>query len=128
MCYKALLFAQMCDCTFGGFLIYKGVPKYIPNIWNMQGFAQKILLFLLFYGNISMSKTKYTNNARLPEIIGAFGLITIYKNLRSFGSPKRHLHKICGKDTTKNWNMQTLFYNFDIFLQIFSFSAQNGPK
>jgi len=79
---------------------------------------------LLFYGNISMSKTKYTNNARLPEIIGAFGLITVYKNLRSFGSPKRHLHKIRGKDTTKNWNMQTLFYNFDIFLQIFSYLAQ----
>ena len=71
-----------------------------------------------------MSKTKYTNNARLPEIIGAFGLITVYKNLRSFGSPKRHLHKIRGKDTTKNWIMQTLFYNFDIFLQIFSYLAQ----
>ena len=24
--------------------------------------------------------------------------------------------------------MQTLFYNFDIFLQIFSFSAQNVPQ
>ena len=23
---KGLLFAQTCDCTFGGFLIYKGVP------------------------------------------------------------------------------------------------------
>ena len=83
---------------------------------------------MLFYGNISMSKTKYTNNARLPEIIGAFGLITVYKNLRSFGSPKRHLHKIRGKDTTKNWNMQTLFYNFDIFLQIFSYLAQNAQQ
>ena len=27
LCYKALLFAQLCDCIFGGFLIYKGVPK-----------------------------------------------------------------------------------------------------
>ena len=26
LCYKALLFAQLCDCIFGGFLIYKGVP------------------------------------------------------------------------------------------------------
>lgn len=39
----------------------------------------------------------------------------MYKNVRSFGSPKRYLYKIHGKDTTFSPIMQTLFYNFAFF-------------
>ena len=28
---KDLLFSQLCDCTFGGFLIYKGVPTVLQK-------------------------------------------------------------------------------------------------
>ena len=42
LCYKALLFAQLCDCIFGGFLIYKGVPTI----------QQIFVYFFLIYANI----------------------------------------------------------------------------
>ena len=44
-CVKDLSFAQLCDSTFGGFLIYKGVPK-------VQQILFKIFeIHKIFWGN-----------------------------------------------------------------------------
>ena len=67
---------------------------------------------------ITTSKTKYTNNARQAEIIGAFGLVTIYKNLRSFGSPKRHLYKI----RRQRYYIFLIYAN--LILQFYDFSSK----
>jgi len=68
-------------------------------------------------GNLNTSKTKDTNKARMAEMLVRLVWTYICKNVRSFGSPKRYLYKIRGKDTTFSPIMQTLFYNFSIFLQ-----------
>ena len=48
LCYKALLFAQLCDCIFGGFLIYKGVPT-IQQIFEIyKDFSNKMQFYLYF--------------------------------------------------------------------------------
>lgn len=52
----------------------------------------------------------------------------MYKNVRSFGSPKRYLYKIRGKDTTFSPIMQTLFYNFAFFYQKTSFFTPFVPQ
>ena len=47
LCYKALLFAQLCDCIFGGFLIYKGVPTiqqiFVYFLFNYASLLHKII-------------------------------------------------------------------------------------
>lgn len=40
-CVKGLSFAQLCDSTFGGFLIYKGVPKVRQILLKIFGMYKK---------------------------------------------------------------------------------------
>ena len=55
-CVKGLSFAQLCDSTFGGFLIYKGVPKVrqiLLKIFGMyKNFMQKIKFIWKIYEKI----------------------------------------------------------------------------
>jgi len=45
---QALLFAQRCDCNFGGFLIHKGVPKLQQIFEIHKDFSNKMQIYLDF--------------------------------------------------------------------------------
>ena len=56
-----------------------------------------------------MSKTKYTNSARLPEIFGAFGLVTIYKNCEVSEAPNGIFTK-CGAKILQIFEICKLYF------------------
>ena len=84
------------------FVLFTQLDPFLTYVYNQkqQPLSELLLIEMISISAHNTSKTKDTNSARLPEIIGAFGLVTIYKKLRSFGSPKRHFYKMRCKDTT----------------------------
>ena len=64
------------------------LQRYNKFLEYANNFAQKCKIYLILLRAHTTSKTKDTNSARIPEIIGAFGLVTIYKKTAKFRKPQ----------------------------------------
>ena len=109
MSSKHLLFAQSCERNFGGFLIYKGVPKIVHN--NRTLTVKKLRHSIIISPNI-LQKIVFLH--LFWTILGLFGLNTNNQNFINIMNINDYYESAEQRKARRNRDIKTMFQHLVI--------------